>query len=236
MTTTKKTATELVPGSHPLPLAAVSHYAVLADTQRVLEVIRANLSGDTISEFDLDQIRIPSGGSTTWTVPSLTGPAPEDILEGIIVLTQRRRTYWETADPSGEPPDCFSKDMLTGVGRPGGQCAVCPLNEWGSAAKGEGKACKESRLLFFVRATDIMPCVVIVPPSSLKPIKNYLLKLPVPYSSAVTRLRLVQERSRSNIAYAEIVPEFVGTLDERAAHGMADYGEALRSVFERRQA
>jgi len=40
---------------------------------------------------------------------------------------------------------CRSDDMKQGIGEPGGECAVCPLNQFGSAkdGAGKGKACTE---------------------------------------------------------------------------------------------
>jgi hypothetical protein len=94
----------------------------------------------------------------------------------------------------GRAPDCFS---MNGV-KPESQspkpqsatCAPCPHNIWGSAGrenkatvegKGRGKACSDGRRLALMlppgmvagREKEITPALLRIPPTSLKPLKNY---------------------------------------------------------------
>lgn len=212
------------------------NYPILSPDSPQAALIAENLAGDSVSIGDLDRIKVPAGGGTTWTVPSIEGEKQQKALEGIIVHVARRRAYWESSNPTGEQPDCSSSDCVTGHGDPGGACAACPLNEFGTAQKqgggqGRGKACKESALLFLLRPGENMPQVVVVPAGSLKAVRQYRLKLKVPYFAAVTRLELSKTANKDGIAYAQISPTFVGELPPEAAAGVKRYADALGSVF-----
>jgi hypothetical protein len=200
--------------------------------------VLANLAGDEVGIGDLDRVKVPAGGGTTWTVQGIDGEKQVKFLEGIIVHVARRRAYWESANPTGEQPDCSSTDCITGVGDPGGPCMSCPLNQFGTAVKqgggsgsGRGKACKESTLLFLLRPGANLPEVVVVPPGSLKPVKQYRLKLTLPYFSAITRLELEKVSNKDGIAYARIKPTLVGQLPPDSAAQVRNFAQALTGIF-----
>lgn len=213
-----------------LTVVEPKEYAILAGSD-VGSLVASNLAGETISEFDLDQIKVPGGGGTRWTIPSVSGEEDAEAIEGIIVHVGKRRQYWETADPTGEPPDCFSKDMVIGKGTPGGECGNCPMNEFGSAKNGHGKACKESRAVFLVRSGDHLPIVVNVPPGSLKNLKQYLMRLPAPFFQVVTRLTLRKEKNADSITYSQVVPQMVQRLDADITPKIESYAKELQKVF-----
>lgn len=211
-------------------------WPVLSPQSEAAQLIRDNLSGEDVGVGDLDRIKVPAGGATSWTVPTIEGDKNEKSLEGIIIHVARRRAYWDSPNPSGDPPTCASTDCITGVGDPGGDCASCPFNQFGSAVKqggvaGRGKACKESTLLFLLRSGQNLPVVVVTPPGSLKSIKQYRLKLPVPYFGCLTRLSLKKSKNKDGIDYAEIVPEYVGPLDPTQVDFVRRYAQALTGVF-----
>lgn len=212
-------------------------YEVLQPGSTAAELVAANTAGEEIGIGDLDRIRVPAGGATTWSVPSIEGEKSEKVLEGIIVHVARRRAFWSDPNPTGDPPDCKSSDCVEGIGEPGGLCATCPFNEFGSARKqdgsaGRGKGCKETRLLFLLREGNHLPEAVIVPPGSLKAVKGYLLKLKVPYWGAVTRLKLAKTKNKDSIDFAQIAPEFVGALDGEQVAQVKRYADSLKDVFE----
>lgn len=211
-------------------------YAVLDPNAESVAMVGSNLAGESISEFDLDQVKTPSGGVTIWTVPTITGEENVDSIEGIIVHVAKRRQYWASTDPSGQPPDCHSRDMLRGIGNPGGDCEQCPHNEFGSSKKGgggsgRGKACKETRAVFLVRPTDNLPIVVNFSPGSLKNLKQYLLKLPAPYFQVITRLTLEKQKNADGIAYAQIRPTMVERLPAESVDRIREYAVALQKTF-----
>lgn len=200
------------------------------------EVIRENMGGEQVSPSDLSRIKVPSGGGLTWEVPSADGVEPAKVIDGVIIHICRRRAYWSNPNPTGDPPDCASDDCIEGKGDPGGPCEACPYNEFGSSRKGDGsegrgKACKESKLLFTLRPGQSLPDVVVIPPGSLKAVKQYQLKLGKPYWSVVTRLALKKATNKDGIAYAQVEPTKVGVLNDDAASGMRAFAQTLQSVF-----
>jgi hypothetical protein len=205
----------------------------------VSAAIAENLGGEDIGPSDLTRIKVPAGGGQNWTIPGIDGTDESlPALEGIIVHVERRRAFWPDPTPSGEFPACVSADWLRGEGEPGGECADCPYNQWGSAQKpdggaGRGKACKQMRLVFLLREGQVLPEVVIVSPGSLQPVKNYLLKLaPLKICDVVTRLELVQTKNKDGIAYSQIKPVRVAQLDPASAAKARDCANELRAVFQ----
>ena len=64
----------------------------------------------------------------------LTGFEPEDELTIVPLAFAKRR---ELRDPDTRDILCFSRDARTGEGTPGGECAVCPMNEWTESDDGK---------------------------------------------------------------------------------------------------
>ena len=131
-------------------ISNAAQYPALVNPQNAIDILRSNLGGEKISEFDLQQIKIPTGGGLSWTIPSVSGERTSPSVEGIIVAVAPRRAYWESSDLSGNPPDCASRDLITGRGNPGGACELCEFAQFGSADNGAGKACKETRQVFLL--------------------------------------------------------------------------------------
>ena len=199
-----------------------------------LRVIKANLGADKITERDLDRIVLPAGGSRQWEVPTLDGSEYSEAIEGIIIHHTLPRARWETDLEEGgikSPPDCSSPDGITGYGDPGGDCFTCQFNEWGSANRGEGKACKEKRMLFVLRPTDILPVVVQAPTTSLQPVKKYFLRLvqqapPQRFYHCYTRLEL--EKVEANpFDYSRIVLRSTGPVPTELREQLDNYIQAL---------
>lgn len=211
-----------------------NRFAITSSVQSAsaLEALRENLGGERLSEFDLDRVKVPAGGGTVWEVPSISGTEATKEIEGVIVFMRRGRTYWSTPDVTGESPDCYSNDGVTGRGDPGGACESCPLNEWGSSLRegSRGKACTERLLLFVVRQDDPLPLVISCPPSSLNALKYYRMHLRVPYWKAITRFALQRETANGN-TFSVVVPTMVGVLDDEAAAAVKQYADQMTSVF-----
>jgi hypothetical protein len=213
------------------------NYPALRGGADILRTIRFNLGGDLVAPRDLNRIQVPSAGSRIWTATGTDGEeTARKTLEGIIVHIARRRACWSSSEPNGDPPQCASRDCRHGVGTPGGECPRCPLNVFGTARKadggpGRGKACKETRLLFLLREGRLLPDVVTIPASSLKPLRQFQLKLGLPYWSVVTSLTLEQAQNRDGIRYAIIRPRKSGSLPDDVAGQVAAYASALQYIF-----
>lgn len=109
--------------------------------------------------------------------------------------------FWEDENVDGSRPDCRSiggikpsaeiKDPVSET------CATCPHNRFGTALKGRGKRCKDSRRLV-LRLIGIegsrLPCFLQVPATVLKAIETYLsdcVNENTPIGTMVTRFKAI---------------------------------------------
>jgi hypothetical protein len=218
-----------------------------ADPHAVIEAVQANLGGQKLSPNDLDVVKMPSGGGLFWEVPDLEDTKAEKALEGVIVHHNLTRAYWkDDLDDAGggQPPDCFSPDSVWGFGDPGDGlraegkgCEDCPMSQFGTADDGDGRgqACKQSHLLFLVTPGDMLPIVVRLAPTSLKPTKKFLLRLSskaVPYYAVVARIGLEKKTSAGGQDYAAATFSVAKRLGADDASRVKAFGDALRPVFE----
>jgi hypothetical protein len=220
-----------------MALKKVETFLALQNTPvGVLETVKENIGNDRITDRDLDRITVPLGGGLNWTVPTLEGEDSLKTLDGIIVHWTSPRAYWATGLEVGgnAPPDCSSHNGETGYGEPGGECFSCPLNQWGSAEGGTGKACKEKRMLFLLRANDLLPIVIQAPSTSIQTVKKYLLRLAsqgLPYWSVMTKLSLEKAQSSTGIAYSRIAPKSSGPVPEEQREKLAEYVAAIKPII-----
>jgi hypothetical protein len=219
--------------SNDLVPITVANYPALAGGKDALAAIKFNLGGEQVSVSDLTRVKCPSGGGTAWMVPDAAGEEqPVKHLDGIILhVTPRTRAYWASSEPSGNPPDCRSDDCEYGIGEPGGGCEKCPFNQFGSAEKGSGKACKERRFIFLLREGDLLPIAISVPPASLKGLKMTLFKLGQPYYQLFCRVSLRKMVNKGGTDYAEVVLTKVGALPHDVAAGVLAYAQQLQALF-----
>lgn len=235
----RSTATALATAGPPAALPALlGDYAIATlDGGDLAEVIRENVGGG-IGRFDLDRVKIPAGGGTTWEVPTLEGAEPFKELAGVVVQFADQRAYWKEPFGGGaNPPDCSSTDCVKGVGDPGVECDRCPFSQFGTATRqdggeGRGQACRLVRVLYMVLPHSILPVVVAVPPSSLKPVRQYFLRLAsqgIPYHGVVTKLRLAQDRSGDGITFSKVEPSFGGRLSPEDKARIAPLKAMLQS-------
>jgi hypothetical protein len=234
------------------------------DAGELQEALEVNSGGQRISPFDLDVVKLPSGGMTAWTIPDIIeGEVIAKTIEGIVVLQRNIRSWWrESLDEKGggSPPDCSSQDGKTGYGLPIGHpdldveirydqdgkevipesyrgtfaCDACPLAQFGSAAKGGGQACKQNRLLFLLTPESSLPIVIKVPPSSLRAMQSFMLKLSgkgIPMYGAVIALALKKVSNSANIDYAEIVPTLVSRLSPQETARLKGVHESLKPLL-----
>jgi len=112
-----------------------------------------------------DSISAPSGNKIKTQDKAFAFPdgsienGPVDFV--ILDYISQNRYYESAWDPQNPaPPECFAtgrvvKEMAPSDNSPEAQsenCASCPMNQFGSA--GNGKACKNTRLLAVMRADD----------------------------------------------------------------------------------
>lgn len=220
-------------------LATVSQqYPALAGGGERARALQENLGGDKLGLSDLNRIKVPAAGGTAWAVQAPSGEDHVKAIEGIIVAIERRRAFWASAGVSQTPPDCYSSDCVTGIGRPGGVCDACPMNAFGSAKKpdgspGRGKACKETRLLFLLRPGEILPDVVSVPPGSIRTLRPFLTRLSRPVRHYVTSLSLAKATNKDGTAFSQVAPSVVRDLSPAEAAVVDQYATGLGAMLKR---
>lgn len=208
----------------------------LISNPTALAAMQYNLRDEQISEFDLDRAKVAPGGVTVFQVPTLDGVENQEAIECIILSSQVRRAFWHDPNVTNTPPDCFSIDGFHGQGRPGGECAACPFNEFGSATKqdgsqAKGKACKERRLLLVLRESDRLPLAISAPPTSIKPVKQFLMRLPVPMFQAFVRLTLIADKNTDGKPFSKLVLEYLGHLAPEQGALLEKYAATLHKAI-----
>jgi len=205
----------------------------IALKNNALDIIKNNLKNQPLSLQLFDIIKSPSGGSTSFTIPTLSGEKIEKSITGIILDYTTPRAYWETPDPvEGTPPVCFSSDSL--VSHDGKACCTCPYNDFGSKdGETNAKACKESVVLFLLRPDNIMPILVRVPVSSKMIFQRYMTRLigkMIPVSGVVTKITLEKTTNKSGQPYALYNFEAVETLGSEEAENARLFGKKFMEL------
>ncbi|MCD8157752.1 MAG: hypothetical protein LUD77_02335 [Clostridiales bacterium] len=185
-------------------LVETSGYA-LAGSMDFMDI---DLSGDFAGvDFRLDKIKILAGGMTAFEVPDPENDSETTLtktITGVILFQHPINTFYKSAYTGGNnPPDCGSFDGVVGSGDPGGTCAKCPYNQFGSASNGgKGKACKNRRMMYILMEGDIFPYRLSLPTGSLSEYARYakslLNKRHFP-SQVVTSISLQKASSSTDI-------------------------------------
>ncbi len=213
---------------------AVSPFVIFrTELSEIREAMTTNVGDTGLTAGDFERIKVPAGGGTAWSVQGLDGEEMVKELTGIIIAWRDTRAYWamsmEESDGS-MPPDCSSVDARTGTGKPGGDCQKCPLSQFGSDPKGEGQACKMIRQLFLIREDNLLPEIVNLPPSSVKPERQYLLRLAskgVPCHSLITKIALEKTKNGQGIVYSKAALTSGGRLSPEQAQRAKQYAAMI---------
>jgi len=222
---TMNTETALVP-------ASTSEYVAL--TTNALDIINENLKNQPLSHQLFDTVKSPTGGTTVFTIPGLSGDEIQKELTGIILDYSTPRAYWDTPDPvEGVPPVCHSRDSLTSFeSKP---CSRCVHNEFGSkSVDSNAKACKEYIELYLLRPDNIMPLIVRVPATSKGLFQRYLMRLVskmIPVCGVVTRITLERATNKTGQAYAQFNFEAVDLLKSDEAINAKAFGHKFTEIL-----
>lgn len=155
-----------------------------------------------------ERIKLPSGGGTVFEVPGENPDEPDSVKEfsAVIVHHHPIHAYYMSKYTGGNnPPDCGSMDGINGEGNPGGSCAKCKFNKFGSGENGS-KACKNRRRIYLLREGEIFPMVLSLPTGSLKEFSRYIKRLLArgkKSNSVVTRFTLKKATNNNGIAYSQ---------------------------------
>lgn len=205
----------------------------IALNNNALSVIRENLKNQPMSLDLFDVVKSPSGGSTVFAVPGLSGDEPETELTGIILDYTTPRAYWDTPDPvEGTPPVCLSQNSI--ISHDGKACATCPYNDFGSKdGESNAKACKESVLLFLLRPHNVLPLLVRVPVTSKARFLKYTARLAgalTPLNGVVTRITLEKATSKGGKPFALFKFEVDSILDRQEADRVRAYAQQFMEI------
>lgn len=190
-------------------------------------VVESTFTSDDLADdmeglqMSFQRIKIPSGGNLVFEIPTddPDNPNYEKTVEGVLIHHHDANAYWAEGSEYDEntPPLCSSVDGKLGIGEPGGLCATCALNLYGSAPKGHGKACKNMRMLYLLRSGESIPIQISLPPTSLKPFKTFINQVFLlrrrPSYSSVIQIGLRKENNGSNdysVATFRLVENFEG--------------------------
>lgn len=185
-------------------------------------------------ELTFDRIKIPAGGSTAFEIPDGDGDDVSMVKEiiGVILLHHPAYAYYKEKYTGGSnPPDCGSFDGVTGSGDPGGACAVCPLNQFGSG-EGQSKACKNRRMIYVLMEGELFPMVLSLPTGSLKEFTKYLkrqLSKGRKLNQIVTKISLKKATNSSGIAFSQAVFTFDRVLNEEERAAVAVMTDSVKN-------
>ena len=145
---------------------------------RQVAALSGRLSAPTGNKIRISQNKV-------FTFPD--GRTTDDKFQAVVVDFICRNDYYSTGfDPADiQPPDCFAigqkrEDCIPSRNVPHKEhptCKGCPQAEWGSGARGKGKACKESTLLAVLppdAASDHPLWLLQVSPTGVKYWDNYV--------------------------------------------------------------
>lgn len=207
----------------------------IALKSNALEIIKENLKNQPLLFQLFDIVKSPSGGSTVFSVPGISGDEAAKELTGIILDYTTPRAYWDTPDPvEGTPPVCFSRDSV--ISHEGKLCSQCPFNDFGSkSGDSNAKACKESVTLFLLRPENIMPIIVRIPVSSKVRFQRYMTRLigkMIPLSAVVTRITLEKTTNKTGQPYSLFNFEAVAELSPEEAESAKAFGKRFMEFVE----
>lgn len=160
-------------------------------------------------------------------------------LPAILLDVHRANAYWAIPyEESGgnERPDCSSSNGIhpdNPNDAPAEECSMCPHNQFGSDFKGgKGKACKNIYRLTLLIGMPL-PCVLVVPPTSLKAVSDYLQKLQFsgqPYQAGISVLSLEKKDSYSKLVIS--LKNTISDLDK--LRGLANLRKNLLPIIRRK--
>lgn len=220
------------------PAGSGFNLPALTEPEAVREVLEANLEGTTIQ---FDRVKIPSGGGTVFEVPGEDGEArATQEITGVILDHYMVNAYWaERFSGQNNPPDCSALDGKLGEGDPGGLCAKCRFNEWGSdvrqdGTQGRGKACKNLHRVYLLPEGEIFPLLIALPPTSLRNFHDYMRRLTSklrPHFGVITRVKLQKAQNADGIGYSQAVFSRVADLPKTEAAQLKSYIADLRPLM-----
>ena len=223
-------------------LPARPEFAAVENPQsmsEMMELARDALGGPNFNVINMQKIRATKEGF--FQIETAEGTETERVIHGIIVANRLARIYWgRNYNPGAtkEPPSCSSNDGFMGVGSPGGMCVACPYAQFKSArnpdgSQAAGQACKELRQLLVLLPGQMIPHLLSVQPTSVRPFDKYIQTLASGSSSywtAVTRFS-IEIVPASGYPVARILFALSKRLTPEQKQVMRPYHQKMRDLL-----
>ena len=221
-------------------VATLEEYKLISytpDAFRGLLERAAGPGGKLEPRTDLSLITTPTGGSSSWDVPTLRGDESMKTITGIIVHQHVARGYWERGiDESGAmrtPPECRSYNGIVGIGTPGGTCATCPLAQFGSNQKTHrGQACKAMLWLYVMPPDRLLPYLLSIAPTGVRAARQHIMQLTAagmaPWE-VITEIGLEKAMNASGTPYVRPTFKVADMVPAEAVPKLEEYAEAFRT-------
>lgn len=213
-------------------LAVIDAFEMPEISEEFKEVLMEEMSENDDITMSFPVLKVPSGGNLAFTLPGEDGDVAKT-LDVVIVDRFKANAYWENVfDGNNNPPDCMSPDAEFGYGYPGGECASCSLNQFGSDPKdGKGKACKNMVRTYILLEGEMLPWKLDIPPTSLRVFSDYIssvvLKGKHPYG-VVTRIGLETAKNTTGITYSKLTFKAVGALTKEQTAASKEYVSSIK--------
>ena len=222
--TTQNNSTSMEPVNFQLP--------AVVDSSFTSEDLADDMEG---LQMSFQRIKIPSGGNIVFEIPTDDPDNPNYVktVEGVLIHHHDTNAYWPEGSEYDEntAPLCSSVDGKQGIGEPGGLCAMCGMNQYGTAPEGRGKACKNMRMLYLLQSGESIPIQISLPPTSLKPFKTFinqafLLRRRPSYSSVI-QIGLRKENNGGN-DYSVATFRLIGNFEGEQLAQIRSYTESFK--------
>lgn len=152
--------------AQPVPLTAVRR-------SEAADLFTEGLKGDREIPKSIPLVMIDHGNG------KFKAPTGElvDAISGYPVCYFQTRKYYKkpfNANAKGEPPDCWSTDLIrphsSSLEKQHETCSGCPMSEFGTGRDGRSQACGSFTWVFLVNPAFGTPplAVVLCPPSSIR--------------------------------------------------------------------
>ena len=208
-----------------------------------------NVDTDDLNEdlaglgMSLPRVKIPGGGVPQFKMPGEDPDHPSFVseIEGIILYNHSANACWPEGSEYDDntPPQCQSMDGIQGYGNPGLLCEACGNNQFGSS--GKGKLCKNMRMLYILRSGEFMPLQLALPPTSLKPYRDFanmvfgLRRRPVYGSIVHIELKPVSSNGYDySVATFQKLYDFTGEELARVRAYADEFKEQIKLILEQR--
>ncbi|MDT8900376.1 hypothetical protein [Anaeroselena agilis] len=221
-------------GNKELVKAGKGYMAAL--NAEIHELMKEELEGLNVR---FDRVKIPAGGGLLFEMPGEDPEQPDSVKEitGVILYHHAVNSYYRERYAGGNcPPDCGSIDGKIGQGSPGGDCHVCPLNQFGSGENGS-KACRNKRRIYLLREGEVFPLLLTLPTGSVKVFTDYIAKRIVGRGrhsyDVVTRITLKKATNSTGIVFSQAVFAVDRELDAPEHEGMKLLAGRLKEASQR---